>query len=115
LAEIFSEAGYQVSSAGSGSETIEMLTRDAFDLILCDIDVPRKSGTEILRMVRALNQKARIVVVTSSGGFASRGSLKSEGVFKVLNKPLRKATLLEAAREALRRSPSRRKKEVAKP
>ena len=112
VTEIFSSAGYNVTSAASGSETIELLTRETFDLIICDIDLPRSSGLEVVRMAHALNQKAKILVVSSSGGSAMRKKLKKEGAFDLLDKPLRKVTLLDAAREALKRAPSRRKKEM---
>ena len=107
--EIFSEAGYDVSSASSGSETIEHLTRDTFDLIFCDIDMPRTSASEIVRMARALNQKARIVVLSSSGAASLRSRMKKEGAYDLLDKPLRKARLLKVAKEALARPPSRKK------
>jgi len=64
-AEIFSDAGYKVDAAGSGSETIEMLTRQSYDLIFCDLDLPKKSGFELVRMARALNRDARIVVTSA--------------------------------------------------
>ena len=114
VAEIFSEAGYDVSSASSGSETIERLTRDTFDLIICDIDRPRSSGLEIVRMARALNQAARIVVVSTSASSANRSRMKKEGAFELLEKPLRKATLLQTARDALKRRPAKKKEKVSK-
>lgn len=102
VAEIFSEAGYAVASAGSGSKTIESLTRDSYDLILCDIDMPRTSGSEIVRMARALNEQAKIIVISSSGGASLRTRMKGEGAFAVLTKPLRKAALLDIACTALK-------------
>jgi CheY-like chemotaxis protein len=113
VTEIFSEAGYSVSSASSGSETIERLTRETFDLIVCDIDRPRASGLEIVRMAKALNQRARIVVVSSLSGASSRSRIKKEGVFELLDKPLRKAVLLDVAREALKKRPAKKKQEVS--
>jgi DNA-binding NtrC family response regulator len=113
VTEIFSEAGYSVSSASSGSETIERLTKETYDLIVCDIDGPRASGLEIVRMAKALNQKARIVVVSSLSGVASRSRIKKEGAFELLEKPLRKAVLLDTAREALKRKPAKKKQEVS--
>lgn len=112
VTEIFSSAGYNVTSAASGSETIELLTRETFDLIVCDVDHPRSSGLEVVRMAHALNQKAKILVVSSSGDTSVRKKMKKEGAFDLLDKPLRKATLLDAASEALKRAPSRKKKEM---
>jgi len=113
VAEIFSDAGYSVLSSRSGSETIELLTRGTFDLIFCDIDMPRTSGPEMVRMARALNQKAKIIVFSSSGGAAKRSQLKKEGAYDLLDKPLRRTTLLKVAREALKKRPSRKKQEVS--
>jgi CheY-like chemotaxis protein len=113
VTEIFSEAGYSVSSASSGSETIERLTRETFDLIVCDIDRPRASGLEIVRMAKALNQRARIVVVSSLSGASGRSRIKKEGAFELLDKPLRKAVLLDVAREALKKRPPKKKQEVS--
>jgi CheY-like chemotaxis protein len=102
VAEIFTDAGYTVDSVGSGSETIEKLTRQSYDLIFCDLDLPRKSGSEIVRMARALNRDARIVVTSAQGETVNRTRMKKEGAFDFLDKPLRRATLLTAARKALR-------------
>ena len=113
MAEIFTDAGYAVSSASSGSETIEKLTRESYDLIFCDFDMPRRSGPEIVRMARALNQRAKIIVISSSDGPSVRSRVKKEGAFELLNKPLRKDSLLKAARKALEAPPTLEKKEVS--
>ena len=102
MSEIFREAGYTVDAAGTGSETIGMLTRQNYDLVFCDLDLPRKSGLEIVRMARALNRDARIVVTSAQGEPVNRTRIRREGAFDFLDKPLRRATLLAAARNALR-------------
>jgi DNA-binding response OmpR family regulator len=102
VSEIFKEAGYTVDAAGSGSETIEMLTRSSYDLVFCDLDLPKKSGFEIVRMARALNRDARIVVTSAQGEPVNRTRMKREGAYDFLDKPLRRTTLLAAARAALR-------------
>jgi FixJ family two-component response regulator len=65
-------------------------------------------------MARALNQRARIVVVSSSTGSAHRTRIKKEGAFELLDKPLRQATLLQVARDALKRRPAKKREEVSK-
>ena len=113
MTEIFTDAGYAVSSASSGSETIEKLTRESFDLIFCDFDMPRSSGPEMVRMARALNQKAKIIVISSSDGPSVRRRVKKDGAFDLLNKPLRRASLLQAARNALETPSTSERKEVS--
>jgi CheY-like chemotaxis protein len=113
MTEIFADAGYDVSSASSGSETIEKLTRESYDLIFCDFDMPRRSGPEMVRIARALNQRAKIIVISSSDGPSIRSRVKKEGAFELLNKPLRRASLLKAARQALEVPPQSKRKEVS--
>jgi CheY-like chemotaxis protein len=113
MTEIFADAGYDVSSASSGSEAIEKLTRESFDLIFCDFDIPRRSGPEMVRMARALNQRAKIIAISSSDGPSIRSRVKKEGAFELLNKPLRRASLLKVARKALEVPPTSRRKEVS--
>jgi DNA-binding response OmpR family regulator len=79
-----------------------MLTRGSYDLVFCDLDLPKKSGFEIVRMARALNRDARIVVTSAQGEPVNRTRMRREGAFDFLDKPLRRATLLAAARAALR-------------
>lgn len=113
VTEILSSAGHIVTSVASGSETIELLTRESFDVIVCDVDLSRSSGLEVVRMAHALNQKAKILVVSSSGGSTMKKKMKQEGAFDLLDKPLRKATLLSAVDEALQITPAGRKKALA--
>jgi CheY-like chemotaxis protein len=113
MTEIFTEAGYAVTSASSGSETIEKLTRDSYDLIFCDFDMPRRAGPEMVRMARALNRQAKIIVISSSDGPSVRMRVKKEGAFELLNKPLRRVSLLQVARKALEAPPTPERKEVS--
>ena len=113
VTEILSSAGHIVTSAASGSETIELLTRESVDIIICDVDLSRSSGLEVVRMAHALNQKAKILVVSSSGGSTMKKNMKKEGAFDLLAKPLRKATLLSAVDKALQKTPAGRKKALA--
>ncbi len=71
-----------------------MLTRKAYDLIFCDLDLPRKSGFEIVRVARALNRDARIVVTSALGEAGERSRMKKEGAFEFLDKPLRRTRIL---------------------
>ena len=43
---------YQITEASHGKEGLEKLTRDNFDLILCDIKMPKMDGMEVLQQAR---------------------------------------------------------------
>src|SRR5690606_10792900 len=45
-------AGYAVDEAGNGQEAMTLLRANRYDLVLCDITMPRMSGLDLLRQVR---------------------------------------------------------------
>jgi DNA-binding response OmpR family regulator len=47
---------YEVDEAASGEEAIDCLSHSQYDLVLCDIKMPRMDGFELLRQVRSENQ-----------------------------------------------------------
>lgn len=55
--------GYEVKEAADGEEAIEQLERDNFDLLICDIMMPKKDGWEVLRDVRSHPKTRDIPVI----------------------------------------------------
>ncbi len=53
LAEILTEASYRVAVAADGVRGLEAIARSRPRLVLCDVMLPRLSGVELLRQVRA--------------------------------------------------------------
>ncbi|WOO42162.1 ATP-binding protein [Rubellicoccus peritrichatus] len=51
--EILKRLGYEVEIVGDGTTAINTLKKQAFDLVLMDIELPGKSGLEIIRLIRA--------------------------------------------------------------
>lgn len=56
---------YDVSTATSGEQALELLARGAPDLILLDIDMPGMSGLEVLEQLREKNIKSSVIMLTS--------------------------------------------------
>src|SRR4051812_18767680 len=63
------DAGYRVDLASSGSDAIERLRREPFDLALLDLMMPGVSGLEVLRFLRASKTEPYLpVILLSSKG-----------------------------------------------
>jgi len=95
--------GYQIVEAVDGEEAIKKYANasPAFDLVLMDVHMPRLNGHDALVKIRALNPKARAVML--SGGLhdaGSEGAMGLEGV-KFLHKPFENQELVRLVRETL--------------
>ena len=56
--------GYQVASATTSAHALELAAKQRFDLILCDVGMPKQSGLEISRALRAAGYPGKIVLMT---------------------------------------------------
>ncbi len=87
-------AGYQVSTAGSYTEGMMMATRQLFDVILCDLKLPDKSGVEIIKDLKEQNITTPVVAVSGFIDAAMVNSAKAAGAVAYLPKPFLKSDLL---------------------
>lgn len=68
ITKTLQRVGYQVDSAASGEEALEMIARQNYDVILTDIRMPGISGVELLARVRESAPEAIVILLT---GYAS--------------------------------------------
>ena len=79
-----------VETCGSGEEGLRRLHAEAFDFVLCDIDMPGISGFEVLREVRAGPRFAAlpIIIITSNEDMVSIDRAFREGASSFVTKPV---------------------------
>lgn len=68
--KVFSLAGYDVQVAVDGIDALEKIKAQQYDMILLDIMMPRMTGIDVLRNVRALNTPSKntpIFIITNLG------------------------------------------------
>ncbi|MBS2001176.1 MAG: response regulator [Candidatus Obscuribacterales bacterium] len=65
MKNILESAGYLVKTANDGTEALKVLTREKFDMLLTDIEMPKMNGIELTAAVRKSGQKLPIILVTS--------------------------------------------------
>ncbi|HEX9508048.1 MAG TPA: response regulator, partial [Myxococcales bacterium] len=68
VAELLGSAGYQVRTAQSGSQALEMLADNSFDAVLLDVMMPGMTGLEVLRRYRAANGSSPVIVLSALAG-----------------------------------------------
>ena len=61
--ELISE-GYSVETASDGEEALSKLDTSKFDLVICDLKMPRLGGMDVLEEIRRRGLKARVIMMT---------------------------------------------------
>ena len=96
-----STQGYQVLEAPNGKTALELLAQ-APDLIILDLGLPDIQGLELLRTLRARNERVPIVVLSSRGDEAGKVPALDLGADDYVTKPFGMDELLARMRAALR-------------
>ena len=88
LREALGQWGYQVKTASSGTEALEILRTELFDAMLSDVRMPDMSGLDLLREVRKQDESIEVVMMTGYPTIASAVQALKEGAYDYLSKPL---------------------------
>ena len=88
--------GYEVLVARDGSEGLMRAERDAPDLVILDMMMPRRSGLNVLERMRSGGQKGpQVIMVSANADEKHRDFAKAHGVVAFLRKPFEIPQLLE--------------------
>lgn len=103
VAEALGDAGFVVERAGDGEEGLTRLSEGTFDLIVCDLKMPRIDGMQFYRaMATATPSLARrVIFVTGDVAGTDAERFLEETGCRWLSKPFRLGDLLRAARDTL--------------
>lgn len=82
------EAGLSVVTVRDGSEAVQAVARQSFDLILMDVQMPRLDGPSATRVLRAQGVRAPIVALTANVMPADVRRCRDAGCIEVLAKPI---------------------------
>jgi two-component system nitrogen regulation response regulator NtrX len=105
LVKILSEENdnYKVEEAEDGLVGIEKIKKDDFDLVLCDIKMPKMDGVEVLEAVKKLKPEIPMVMISGHGDLDTAVNTMRLGAFDYISKPPDLNRLLNTVRIALDR------------
>lgn len=103
VAESLADAGFVVDRAGDGEEALERVRARAYDVIVCDLKMPRVDGMAFYRQLEAEapQQARRVVFVTGDVAGTEAERFLDETGCRWLAKPFRLKDLLRTARDML--------------
>ena len=108
---------YKFTEAMDGQEGISTVKKQEFDLILCDIKMPKKDGIEVLDFIRSHTPTTPVVMISGHGNLETAVKAMRMGAFDYISKPPDLNHLLSTVRSALQSEAQQAtfKKAVKKP
>ncbi|MBL0056709.1 MAG: sigma-54-dependent Fis family transcriptional regulator [Chitinophagaceae bacterium] len=101
LSEILSYEGYKIDEAGDGEEGLKKFGEKSYDLVLCDIKMPKLDGIEFLERSRELNPDVPVIMISGHGNIDTAVEAVKKGAFDYISKPPDLNRLLITLRNAL--------------
>lgn len=104
LKEILSYENYEVHEAPDGAEGVKMAEKEKYDIILCDIKMPKMDGIEALEKLQEKNADVPVVMISGHGTIETAVEALKKGAFDYISKPLDLNRMLITIRNAMERT-----------
>ncbi len=102
LSELLRMESYHVESATNTESALRALSRDPFDIVLTDVNMPHSDGFELLRIARQRYPEVVVIIITGYGTIESAVEAIKMGAYDYLTKPINDADLLLTIERAMR-------------
>ena len=99
LAHVLTSEGYQILLAGNGVEALEMTAQNAVDLVLLDLNLPKKNGWDTFEVMTKQNPQLPVIIITARPN--QLFPALSSGAGALMEKPLDFPKLLQTIRDLL--------------
>lgn len=96
IREILELEGHQVDEAADGVEALGMCEETTFDVLFCDIKMPKMDGLELMQSLKALDHQPEIVVMSGHGNIEMAVKALRLGAYDFIEKPLNLNRILVA-------------------
>jgi len=100
LGMILGDEGWQVDTAASADAALRVLERASFDIVLCDVRMPGRSGLDLLPELIERQPEALVLMMSAFGDLAQSLEAVQKGAYDYLAKPFQPAELLLTLRKA---------------
>lgn len=103
LVRILSEedAQYKITEAVDGKKGFDLLKKESFDLVLCDIKMPKMDGIEVLQKAKNSKINTPFIILTGHGNVETAVEAMKLGAYDFISKPPDLNRLLTSVRHAL--------------
>ncbi|MBP7166618.1 MAG: sigma-54-dependent Fis family transcriptional regulator [Bacteroidia bacterium] len=104
LKEILEYEGHEVQDAADGLEGLKKIEAEKFDIVLCDIKMPKMDGLELLDKIMEIQSETPVIMISGHGTIETAVEAIKKGAYDFISKPLDLNRMLITLRNALDRS-----------
>jgi len=104
LSEILSFEGYKIDEAGDGEEGLKKFRDKNYDVVLCDIKMPKIDGIEFLQKAGEINNDVPVIMISGHGNIETAVEAVKTGAYDYISKPPDLNRLLITIRNAMDRN-----------
>ncbi len=101
LSEILSYEGYKIEEASDGEEGLKKFREKSYDVVLCDIKMPKLDGIEFLDKSREINSDVPVIMISGHGTIETAVEAVKKGAYDYISKPPDLNRLLITIRNAM--------------
>jgi two-component system, NtrC family, nitrogen regulation response regulator NtrX len=87
LTEILRYEGYKIDEASDGEEGLAKFKEKTYDLVLCDIKMPKLDGIEFLEKAKEINNEVPIIIISGHGNIETAVEAVKKGAYDYISKP----------------------------
>ena len=96
LSVVLLDEGYQITTAASAEEALELFYKDPFPLVISDIRMSGMDGLELLEKVKAYNEETQVVIITGHASLVTALKALRDGAYDYLVKPIESLEIVTA-------------------
>ena len=104
LKKVLSEENekFVIDEASDGVDAVAKIKINNYDLVICDIKMPKKDGIEVLNFIKKFNQEINVIMISGHGDLKTAVEAMRTGAFDYIEKPPDLNNLLSSVRGALK-------------
>lgn len=100
LKEILEYESFEVDEAEDGLQGLKKVEKESYDLIFCDIKMPKMDGIEVLEKLKEKEIEAPVIIITGHGSVETAVEALKKGAYDFIQKPLDLNRVLVTVRNA---------------
>ena len=104
MVEILTYEDYQTDVAKDGPEGLKKIEEDFYDLVLCDVKMPKMDGLELLEKTKKIDSEIPFIMISGHGTVETAIEATKKGAYDFISKPPDLNKLLITIRNAMERS-----------